>query len=227
MNTRFFRYCVMVLAILFLGGVFTFFNAGAENPDSRNLENTVNNAGPQTSSALHGDFNLVSENGEDVTETNWPETYNLVFFGFTHCPDVCPATLEKISLALEDAGTVADRVTPLFITVDPERDKPADMKEYTDLYDSRIIGLTGSRAQVDKAIDAYKVYASRAPAKKSADDKDHNMKAHGKMRHEDMYLMQHSSYIYIMSPQGDLAKIISSDSSVEEMRHAIVDAVKD
>lgn len=112
---------------------------------------------------IGGPFTLVTHKGRNVTEKDFLGKPALVFFGFTHCPDVCPTTLFEISNRLPKLGADADRLQVLFITADPERDTPEQLALYLESFDPRIIGLSGTREQVDGAIKAYKVYARKVP----------------------------------------------------------------
>jgi protein SCO1/2 len=243
MKNRILRFAVLGLVGFALGAVIAWYQT-----DRQMTEAQANEAAPQqsatqkvtTATPIGGSFNLVTEDGVEVSEQNWPETYRLVFFGFTYCPDVCPAALEKIAIVLEDLGENADLITPLFITVDPERDTPEVMKEYTDLYDPRIIGLTGSQEQIDQAINSFKVYAAKedpatetkAPAEDAASGMDMK-EGHGEDHASHMaddntmsaerhsYLMAHSAYIYLMSPDNKLVKIMRSSDSIEDIRSVL------
>ena len=110
----------------------------------------------------------------------------LVFFGFTNCPDICPSALQTITVALDTLGDKADRLTPVFITLDPERDTPEVLAAYVKSFHSRIQGLTGSPEEVQAAIKAYRVYA-----KKVADESDPSR-----------YSVDHSGFFYLMDAQG-------------------------
>jgi protein SCO1/2 len=133
---------------------------------------------------IGGSYALVSHDGRPVTEQTFRGKPHLVFFGFTHCPDVCPATLFNISEALRATGERGRDLRALFISVDPERDTPAVLKEYVSSFDERIVGLTGSQAQVDAAVKAFRSFARKAPGK----DGD--------------YTMEHTSYVYLMDKAG-------------------------
>ena len=149
-------------------------------------------------SSVGGAFTMVDQDGKEVTEKSWPGKKKLVFFGFTHCPDVCPTALAKIGAALESLGDNAAHIQPIFVTTDPKRDTSARMKEYLADYDSRIAGLTGTDAQVDHIKSIYKVYAAIAEGGDA-----------------DNYIMDHSGYIYLMSENDELLEIFGSDSTGE------------
>lgn len=163
----------------------------------------VQNAPPmpkEAGSSVGGAFSLTDHNGQAVTHQSWPGKYKLVFFGFTHCPDVCPAALDKITTALNALGTDAEKIQPLFITVDPKRDTAEVMKAYVASYHASITGLTGSEEQIKAVEDAYKVYAAKAPGGDAA-----------------YYMMDHSGYIYLMSPDDRMVKILRSSDPAEKL----------
>ena len=111
----------------------------------------------------------------------------LVFFGFTYCPDVCPATLQSVSAVVDGLGQRAQKLRPLFITVDPERDTPDVLKEYLSNFNQRIVGLTGTPAQVSAAAKVYRAYFRKVEDKSLSDE----------------YTVDHSSFVYLMSPDGE------------------------
>jgi len=135
--------------------------------------------------AIGGPFELVDQTGRTVSDADFRNKWMLVYFGYTFCPDVCPTELANMAVALDGLGDEAARVVPVFVTVDPERDTPAVLAEYVPLFGERFVGLTGSRAQVDAAMKAYRVYAARTESPAHTD-----------------YLMDHSSYVYLMGPDG-------------------------
>ena len=134
-----------------------------------------------------GPIKLTGHDGEVVSGEQFRGKYMLVFFGYTYCPDVCPAGLQVMTSALEELGTKADNVQPLFITIDPERDTVPVMASYVENFHPRLIGLTGTPEQIDTVAKAYRVYY-----KKAGDDAD--------------YLMDHSSILYLMDAKGKFAK---------------------
>src|SRR6202000_1286547 len=135
-------------------------------------------------SAIGGPFQLTDQAGQTVTEKNLLGKPTLVFFGFTHCPDVCPTSLFEISEVLRAMGKDADRVNAYFVSVDPERDTAAAMKDYLSSFDPHLKGLTGDPAAVQKVITEYRVYAKKVPLK----DGD--------------YTMDHTALIYLMDRDG-------------------------
>ena len=110
---------------------------------------------------IKSDFELVDQDGRLVRGEDLRGKLQLVFFGFTTCPDICPTTLTKITATLEELGADADTLHPVLMTVDPERDTPAVLKEYLGAFDPRIIGLTGTPEQVKVALRNFRVFASK------------------------------------------------------------------
>lgn len=150
---------------------------------------------------IGGPFELVNHNGETVTRQDFAGKHMLVFFGFTHCPDVCPAKLNNISVALDRLGPLANEVTPLFITVDPERDTPDRMAQYVSNFNSQIVGLTGTPEQIRKAAQAYRVYYAKVEMENSASG----------------YLMDHSAFTYLMDENGDYVTHFAYGDSIDKM----------
>ena len=136
-------------------------------------------------SAVGGPFKLSDQDGRTVTETDVKGKPVLVFFGYTHCPDVCPTTLFDMSEVFRKLGPDADRAAGLFITVDPERDTPEAMKSYLSSFDPHLRGLTGDEAAIESAAKAYRVYFRKVPG------------ADGN------YTMDHTGLVYLMDKQGN------------------------
>ena len=134
--------------------------------------------------AIGGPFQLTDQAGQAVTDQNLKGKPTLIFFGFTHCPDVCPTSLFEISEVLRAMGGDADRVNAYFISVDPERDTAAAMKDYLSSFDPHLKGLTGDPDAVAKVISSFRVYAKKVPLK----DGD--------------YTMDHTALIYLMDRDG-------------------------
>jgi protein SCO1/2 len=135
-------------------------------------------------SAIGGPFRLVDQNGAVVTEEALKGKPSLVFFGFTHCPDICPTTLFDVSEVYKALGRDGDKVKAFFVSVDPERDTPAILKEYLSSFDPRLLGLTGDPASVAAIEKAYRVYSKKVP-----------LDAGG-------YTMDHTALVYLMDKDG-------------------------
>ena len=140
--------------------------------------------GAQQVAAIGGPFKLIDQNGRTMTDEDLKGHPFLVFFGFTHCPDICPTSLFEISEVLRSLGPDADRMRALFITVDPERDTPAVIKDYLSSFDPHLSGLTGDQAAIAAVAKAYRVYYKRVPL----DDGG--------------YTMDHTAIVYLMDKQG-------------------------
>ncbi len=134
--------------------------------------------------AIGGPFQLTDQAGQTVTDQNLKGRPTLIFFGFTHCPDVCPTSLFEISEVLRAMGKDADKVNAWFVSVDPERDTAAAMKDYLASFDPHLKGLTGNPEAIAKVISAYRVYAKKVPLK----DGD--------------YTMDHTALVYLMDKDG-------------------------
>jgi protein SCO1 len=157
-------------------------------------------------SAIGGPFNLIDQNGEPITDADIKGRPFLVFFGYTHCPDICPTTLFDVSEVMHALGKDADRTGALFITVDPERDTPAVMKNYLSSFDPHLRGATGNNAAVDAAEKAYRVYAKKVHTENGD------------------YSMDHTALVYLMDKQGRFVAPFSlkrrpEDAAAELRRH--------
>jgi len=135
-------------------------------------------------SSVGGPFELVNQDGKTVTDADFRGKPFLVFFGFTHCPDICPTTLFEVSEVLNRLGTDAEKVNAIFVTVDPERDTPEKLKLYLSSFHPRLSALSGSPAQIEAIKKAYFVYAKRVPLEGGG------------------YTMDHTSVVYLMDKQG-------------------------
>ncbi len=169
---------LMLLLAAFLCGLFLIFGVvvfvtgGSFSPIG------------QAVAAIGGPLNLEDQNGKSFTDAQMKGHPFLVFFGFTHCPDICPTTLFDMSQMMKALGPDADRVGVLFITVDPDRDTPKVLKDYLSNFDPRLRGLTGSQAQIDAAIKEYRVYAKKVPLENGD------------------YTMDHTAIVYLMDKDG-------------------------
>jgi protein SCO1/2 len=142
--------------------------------------------------AIGGPFTLVSTSGESVTDQNFRGKWLLIFFGYTSCPDLCPMPLANVSAALEKFGPDTSLLQPLFITVDPQRDTREVIADYLKSFDARIVGLTGTQAQIDQVTKEYRVYVALDKSEKGGDD----------------YPVSHSGYLYLMDPKGTFVNVI-------------------
>jgi protein SCO1/2 len=150
---------------------------------------------------IGGPFSLVGTDGKPVTDRDFRGRYMLIFFGFTHCPDICPAELQVIAQALDQLGDKAKNVVPVFITLDPERDTPEAMANYVKSFGPNFVGLTGSPGAIAAAAKAYRVSYSKVENKDSAGD----------------YSVDHSALVYLMDPEGRYVTHFSYGLSADQM----------
>jgi protein SCO1/2 len=158
--------------------------------------------GQTTAAAIGGPFTLIDQDGRTVTNESYRGRYMLIYFGFTYCPDICPLSLQRNADALALLGSKAEAIVPILITVDPERDSPALLKDYVAAFDPRMVGLTGSAEQIRAAADAYRVYYAKAVPAGSAPEN---------------YLMDHSGFTYLMAPDGRFVQFFRHDTSADAM----------
>jgi len=153
---------------------------------------------------IGGPFRLTDQNGKVVTDEDVKGKPFLVFFGFTHCPDVCPTTLFDVSEVLRNLGPDADRAGALFITVDPERDNAASLKDYLSSFDPHLRGLTGEPGALAAVAKEYRVYYKKVPL----EDGD--------------YTMDHTAIVYLMDKEGHFVSPFNlkrkPEASAEELR---------
>jgi protein SCO1/2 len=146
---------------------------------------------------IGGPFTLVTPDGTTVTDQTYRGKWLLVYFGYTSCPNSCPTTLLEVATALTKLGPDVSQIQPLFITVDPERDTPKVMQQYTGSFDPRIVGLTGTPQQIAAAAHEYGAYFVGHRTGPGADD----------------YVMDHSTYLYVMDPRGKFVRAFNTDAS--------------
>jgi protein SCO1/2 len=152
-----------------------------------------------------GPFKLIDQHGAAVTEQDFAGRYMLIYFGYTYCPDICPLSLANMTQALDLLPPdQAEQVVPILITVDPERDTVAQLAAYAPLFHPRLVALTGSPEAIKAAARAYRVYYARAG---DADSND--------------YLMDHSTFIYLMGPDGRYVRHFAHNAAPEEIAAAI------
>jgi protein SCO1/2 len=152
-----------------------------------------------------GPFTLTDHRGLRVTEKEFRGRHMLVFFGFTFCPDVCPTALQVSSAALDKLGAKADRITPVFISVDGERDTPEQLASYVSSFHPRLVGLSGSAQEIAAVAKAYRVYYRKVTDDRSAAG----------------YTIDHSSIIYLMGPDGKFITHFTHTTSVDALAAAL------
>lgn len=188
-----------VAMIALMGGIWYASQSDSDDQFAQCRVSTV--AGG--SGAIGGPFELVREDGVTVTDAEVITEPTLLYFGYTFCPDVCPMDTTRNAEAveiLEERGIMA---TPAMITIDPERDTPEVMAEYTDYLHPRMIGLTGSEEQVKAASRAYKTYYKKQPAE------------------DEFYLVDHSTFTYLVLPEAGFVEYFRRETTPEQMANTV------
>jgi cytochrome oxidase Cu insertion factor (SCO1/SenC/PrrC family) len=185
--------------VLFSGGAVVA-NEAADPSPTELIEGLLSGRAP-----VGGPFELTDQTGHRRTDADFRGKLVVLYFGYTFCPDVCPTELQSISLALDKLGPAADSVQPLFITVDPERDTPARLAEFVSSFHPRLIGLTGSLAEIRKTAIAYRTFFVKNSAATSGD-----------------YSVDHTGFIYLIGKDGQYLGFLPPGSSPD----AIADAVR-
>lgn len=186
-------YAVMgvALAVLLMGaGAFLWLTGGSNST---------------AAFGIGGPFTLEDGAGKTVTDRDYRGKYMLVYFGYTHCPDVCPTTLSAVADALDKLGSKAQRIVPVFITVDPKRDTPKVVRQYAAAFGPSFVGLTGTAAQIAAVTKEYRVYYAEHRTGPGPDD----------------YSMDHSSVLYLMDSNGRFIAPVRADLSGDEMAQNI------
>jgi protein SCO1/2 len=150
--------------------------------------------------SIGGPFTLVDENGKTVTDQDFRGKWLLVYFGYTYCPDVCPTSLARNGGAVDLLGDKGERIVPMLITVDPERDTPPKLKDYVHAFHPRMVGLTGTPEQIAQVAREYRVFYMKPP---QANDRD--------------YLIDHSSLSYLIGPDGRFVQVFGHQASPQEL----------
>jgi protein SCO1/2 len=192
----FFLLASAVVIGLWATGLLSFSSQGKSNSSS------VVVGAPQ----IGGDFTLTNHRGESVTNKDFEGKFMLIFFGYTFCPDVCPTEMQTISLAMEELGDDAENVIPVFISVDPKRDTVEVMADFVDAFHPSLVGLTGTEKQISEVKQKYRVYSQKA------DDED-----------PDYYMVDHTSFTYLMGRDGELVTVFSYGTSADAMADKIAE----
>ena len=154
-----------------------------------------------------GHYDLVRSDGTRVTERSFPGRWQLVFFGFTNCPDICPTTLLSVRHALDELGPLGTNIEPVFITLDPARDTPEKLRDYLHGFGPTFVGLTGTEADVREAARAFRVYLEvRALS-------------------EDSYTVDHSAFLYLLDPDGHFVQLLSGDAPGHQLADTLREAL--
>lgn len=161
---------------------------------------------------IGGPFELVDQHGTARSDADFRGSYLLIYFGFTYCPDLCPTTLLKMATALQELAARsparAERVVPVFVTVDPERDTPEVLRGYAEQFDPRLVALTGTRRALADLGRVYGVFAAKVPTGEPG-----------------AYVMDHTSFLYLMGPDGKYVRHFESDVSADDLAGALRQSV--
>lgn len=203
-KARLIRTSLLLVVGLAIASLIAFYQIKSESKDSATSHNKN-----IVSKNFGGPFTLTDHTGKAVTDQDYEGQYRLIYFGFTYCPAICPTELQRINNVLKDLGEDGQKIQPLFITIDPERDTVEVMKNYVELFHPRLIGLTGTQAQIDQVKKAYKIYAAKVQDETMSD-----------------YTMDHSSFIYFLDPDDTLIRIFKMDDSVKYMVDTVQNFLK-
>lgn len=188
-----------VAMIALMGGIWYASQTGSDDPFAQCRSSTV--AGG--SGAIGGPFELVREDGQTVTDADVITEPTLLYFGYTFCPDVCPMDTARNAEAVELLDDRGITTTPVMISIDPDRDTPEVLAEFTDYLHPRMIGLTGSAEQVKAASRAYKTYYKKQPAE------------------DEFYLVDHSTFTYLVLPEEGFVEYFRRETTPEEMANTV------
>lgn len=178
-------WAAVAIAALAIGGTYLW--------QTRIAQDAVSGVGKTFGdAAITNAYTLTDHTGQAVTAETYALTWQLVFFGFTHCPDICPTTLSYMAVTLDELGPMAEAVTPIFITVDPERDDVDVMASYAEAFHPRLQGLTGTVEQTSEAARNFRVYFESFEDEYAPDG----------------YTMAHADVIYLMRPDGSFEDVI-------------------
>lgn len=158
---------------------------------------------------IGGAYALVDHTGASVTNETYEGTWQVVFFGYTFCPDICPTTLATVTAAMDDLGPLAEQVTPIFISIDPARDTPEQLAGYHEHFHPRFAMLTGTDAQVDAAAKRFRVYYAKAHSDDATE-----------------YLMDHSTITYVLNPDGRYVTHFGHDATPERIAEILRDRIQ-
>lgn len=177
--------------------------------DITNASTSVKQGPSVGKAAIGGPFSLIDHNGKPVTEKDFFGKWTVVYFGFTHCPDICPDELQKLAAAVDKIKeTYGIEIVPVFISVDPERDTVEQVGEYVKEFHPNLIGLTGSPEEIKKTARAYRVYYMKTEEEGSD------------------YLVDHSIVMYLMDPKMDFVKFFGKNNDIDMLAGGIIKEIK-
>ena len=186
-----------LLAVCVVGGTLLIAGCGKSEPAFQNLDLTGNKQ-------FGTDFSLPDTNGKVHTLADYKGKAVVLFFGYTHCPDVCPTTMAELAQAMQQLGPDAKRVQVLFVTVDPARDTPQVLSQYVQAFNPSFVGLRPDDAQLAKVAKDFRVYYAKVPGKTP-----------------DNYTMNHTAASYVFDPSGELRLFARDGQGVSQWVHAL------
>lgn len=190
-------------------GLVYYFDAEKKRMERKRIADATKGVG---AAKVGGPFKLVDQHGQTVTDADLKGKFSLMYFGFSHCPDICPEELDKMALMFDKVeGERAGALVPVFVTCDPARDDPATLKAYLEEFHPGFVGLTGTYEQIKAMCKAYRVYFSTPKEVKPGQD----------------YLVDHSIYFYLMDPNGDFVEALGRQHSPDQGAKLILDHIKD
>ncbi|CAH1433012.1 unnamed protein product [Lactuca virosa] len=192
------------------GVIFYYDQEKKRHIEDINTSSTAVKQGPSAGkAAIGGPFNLINHDGKSVTENDFKGKWTLIYFGFTHCPDICPDELQKLAAAIDKIKAKSGfEIVPVFISVDPERDTVEQVSEYVKEFHPKLIGLTGDPDEIKKAARAYRVYYMKTEEEGSD------------------YLVDHSIIMYLMDPNMEFIKFFGKNNDVDALTEGIINEIK-
>ncbi len=198
MKNRLIRWMVLLAIGFGIGSIIGLYQS-KEELKTEAISRSPDDKDVKEKSEIYGSFSLVDHNGQEVAQDNYVGSYKLIFFGFTFCPAICPTELQKMNIIMNELGELSEKITPIFISIDPDRDTPEVMKEYVEQFNPRLVGLTGTQEQINAVKKSFKVYAKKV---------ENDMM--------DYYMMDHSSFLYFMDKDNNLlAMYPAKDTAVK------------
>jgi protein SCO1/2 len=189
---------------LFVPAVALLITISLYNWIARNFLEPQNGVTSTGEALIGGPFTLTNQDGKEISDSDFSDKLMLVYFGFTHCPSICPTDMAVLSEALKNLGDDAKKIQPVFITIDPERDTPEQIKKFLANFYPGFEGLTGTKEQIASVTAAYRVYSQKVDAEKLGE-----------------YLMDHSSFTYLMGRDGKYITHFTSQQSASEIVEGI------
>jgi protein SCO1/2 len=194
---------ILLLSFILFALGLGYYISTSIYPNQKLVETETGNA------LLGGDFSLLSHKGHPVDTKQFRGNYMMIYFGYSFCPDICPTALENMSEAMMKLADLGTKIQPIFVTVDPDRDTVQQLETYMQSFHPRFLALTGTKESLDKAIKSYRVYAQKVEDEGASD-----------------YLVDHSSIVYIMGPDGKYVTHFSHQTPGEEMAFKLREIIK-